>query len=455
MARSRLRSQESNIVKVLVVSRGVKPVGARAAGGAELVMWRLAEQAAAQGAEVHVVSDVAPGAEIKGAASVRPVGAPEILAKRLRSSGFYYWILLHLLGNFMAFLKAWRLMRSQEVPFDVIHCHGNLSGLLLSFVKGKTALIYTEHDSTPWSCRYPGKIESAVRKLLYTLLDARLFRRADLSIVLYEAQRLEIMRRWGVAESRIDVLPNGVDTSTFSPAPVAPGQAPALSSGYCLFVGRLERRKGVSTLIKAMARCDERCVIVGDGPDRAQLEEMAKALRIDDRVVFEGAKDNSLLPGYYRDARMFILPSHSEAFPLSLLESMACGTPFIATRVGANEDMVTTTSAGLLFDAGDEAALAERIQALVSRPDEAAEMARKGRAAIESVFSWPKVGERLKVAYARFAAAPAPTIAPASPAMPALREGIAVSAPVQAPAAPVVFNSVSLATREVESSRTR
>lgn len=395
-----LSRRKAKLLKVLVVSRGVKPAGAASSGGAELVMLRLAEQAVNFGHDVHLISDVEDKASVDTRIKLHTVGVPSRIGNRLRKSGFAFWIMLHFLGNILASWRAVRLVRSQETPFDVIHCHGNLSGLILSFFKSSSTLVYSEHDSTPWSCRYPNPIQSMIRKILYTLLDARLFRRADLTLVLYSAQKAEIMERWDVAEDAIDVVPNGVDIQRFAPS--VEKNSSVEPSGYCLFVGRLESRKGVDILIRALADCDTALVIVGDGPNRGRLETLAADLGVADRITFSGAITNGRLAEYYSNARMFVLPSHSEAFPLSLLESMACGTPFIASRVGANADMVSTTNAGLLFDPGDPVGLAHKMQELINDTDRADEMGRRGRIAAESVFAWPEIGIRLEKTYRSF-----------------------------------------------------
>lgn len=395
-----LSRRKAKSLKVLVVSRGVKPAGAASSGGAELVMLRLAEQAVNFGHDVHLISDIEDKTSVDARIKLHKVGVPNGIGIRLRKSGFAFWIMLHFLGNLLASWRAVKLVRSQETPFDVIHCHGNLSGLILSFFKGSSTLVYSEHDSTPWSCRYPNPIQSIIRKVLYTLLDARLFRRTDLTLVLYSAQKTEIMERWDVSADAIDVVPNGVDIQRF--APVTEKTSAVGPSGYCLFVGRLESRKGVDTLIRALAECDTPCVIVGDGPNRGRLEKLAAEMGVAKRITFAGAITNGALADYYSNARMFVLPSHSEAFPLSLLESMACGTPFIASSVGANTDMVSTTDAGLLFDPGDSVGLAMKMQELINDTDRADELGRRGRMAAESVFSWPEIGMRLEKTYRSF-----------------------------------------------------
>jgi glycosyltransferase involved in cell wall biosynthesis len=396
-------------MKVLVVSRGVKPVSPSLAGGAEHVMWRLAEEAARRGHEVHVVTDADPATRLHPGVRTHRVGVPAAIAARLRKSGFVPWILLHLVGNLLAFFRAAYLLRTARPRYDVIHCHGNLSAFLLTFARRGTPLLYTEHDSTPWSCAYPARLQRLARKVLYRAINVQTFRRADLTAVLYEDHRDEINRRWGVSFDRLAVIPNGVDTSVFAPASAGQAQSRSVNgasrtsvpSGYTLFVGRLEARKGVDLLLEAVSRAPEspNCLIVGDGPARRRLEQLSAKLGLSDRVTFAGEVKHAALPDYYRNAAIFALPSHAEAFPLTALEAMACGTPVVASRVGAAGWLINTTGCGVLFKPGDPAGLASALTSLSASEDQVRAMGVRGRRSTVEQFSWARVGARVTGIY--------------------------------------------------------
>jgi glycosyltransferase involved in cell wall biosynthesis len=148
--------------------------------------------------------------------------------------------------------------------------------------------------------------------------------------------------RMGVPAANVRVIHDGVDRTLF-----APGDKRAERSALnlpcdervVLFIGNLVPVKALDVLFRA---CTEpplkddafKLVIVGQGPLRAALELLAGALGISDRVRFTGPLPQVDLPRWYRAADVFVLPSHSEGVPNVLLEASACGTPWVASRVG-------------------------------------------------------------------------------------------------------------------------
>lgn len=379
-------------MKLLLVSRGVRPISPSLAGGAEYVLvnqaWRLAQS----GHEVHVVSDSESNPHGTYPFTLHAVGVPIWFSRYCRGAGFALWTLLHLLGNFLAFVAAWRVLRSARGSFQVVHCHGSLSGLLLSLLFRGTPIVYTEHDSTPWACSYPSLHERLVRRAIYRLVNVTLFRRATLTLVLYPEHKSELVARWGIPADRIAVAPNGVDELAFRPAgdeeerPSVP-----YGPGFCLFVGRLEPRKGVDVLLRALPHCAVPCIVVGDGPERPRLEALAAQLGLASRVVFTGAVRNGSLLSYYQKAACLVIPSLSEAFPLTALEAMACGIPVLASRVGALTSLVQDNDCGLLFETRDSVDLAGKLQRLADEPTLAQRLGANGRQAVLRSFTWDAV----------------------------------------------------------------
>ena len=132
-----------------------------------------------------------------------------------------------------------------------------------------------------------------------------------------------------------------------------------------LFVGRLEPRKGVDRLIRAMPIVqrqapDVRLAIVGDGPDRAALETAARDAGVD--VLFTGRVSDALLPAYYRAADIVCSPAlGDESFGIVLLEAMAAERPIVATRIEGYVEMLAGAGSARLVDVDDSSALAREI----------------------------------------------------------------------------------------------
>lgn len=191
------------------------------------------------------------------------------------------------------------------------------------------------------------------------------------------------------------VIPPGVDTDLFAPAP-GPRQEPPT---FC-FVGRLERTsrwKGVELLLAAVARArrerpeaDVRLAVVGDGDDRATLEAEAQRLGIADAVAWHGALAQEEVARVVAGARALVLPSltDSESFGMSLVEAMACGTAVVGSRVGGIPSVVREGVDGLLVEPGDVEGLAEALTTLVDDPALAERLGAAGREAAESTWAW-------------------------------------------------------------------
>lgn len=138
----------------------------------------------------------------------------------------------------------------------------------------------------------------------------------------------------------------------------------APSDTFCLLsVGGPSREKGTDVLLQALALCGPDVVLrlVGDGPERPRLQQLAADLGIADRVRWLGQLPRSSMAGVYRDCDAFVLPSRAETFGVAFIEALACGKPLIATRCGGPEDIVRAGN-GLLVPVDDVDALAAALK---------------------------------------------------------------------------------------------
>lgn len=172
----------------------------------------------------------------------------------------------------------------------------------------------------------------------------------------------------GIDGARITPLRNGVNLELFQP-----GDRPALRrelgmQGFTLMsVGHLEPRKGHELVIQAMPlMADVHLYIAGSGPDRAKLEELARSLKVDERVRFLGPLPQSELKRYYGGADALVLASSREGWANVLLESMACGTPVIASNVWGTPEVVAAPEAGVLMPERTAAGVVEALKRLRS-----------------------------------------------------------------------------------------
>lgn len=193
-------------------------------------------------------------------------------------------------------------------------------------------------------------------------------------VAVCDALKQELVRI-GVPSDRVVVLRNGVDLDNFRPIPPDEARRTLGVTGPTLLsVGKLIPRKGHHLAIQALSSLDGvRLMIVGDGPMEAELKRLAASSGVADRVRFEGPKSHSELPTYYSAADSLVLASDREGMANVLLESIACGTPVVATPFWGTPDVVASPEAGELMADRSVAALVAAVRALFARrPDRAA-----------------------------------------------------------------------------------
>ncbi len=178
-----------------------------------------------------------------------------------------------------------------------------------------------------------------------------------------------VLAELGADPARLKVLRNGVDLLRFRPIAQAEARhALKLGDGPLLLsVGHLVERKGHHLVIGMLQHLPEhRLVIAGDGEERANLVALVQRLNLGDRVHFAGAVPQSELPAYYSAADCLVLASSREGWANVLLESLACGTPVVATRLWGTPEVVASPVAGQLADARTVEALVAATRALLA-----------------------------------------------------------------------------------------
>ncbi|MFP4502201.1 MAG: glycosyltransferase [Candidatus Hydrogenedentota bacterium] len=189
---------------------------------------------------------------------------------------------------------------------------------------------------------------------------------------------------------RCRVVPLGIlpeEFDSFDPARVAALRA-AYGGDYVLFSGMHRYYKGLPNLVAAAHMINARVVIAGDGPERAALMQRAQTLGVD--VVFPGALSHAELVAHLRGCAVFAFPSvaRSEAFGLSILEAHACGKPVVATRLGTGVEFANLDGeTGLNVPAGEPAALAEAVNALLADPERREAMGAFAQARVRREFT--------------------------------------------------------------------
>jgi glycosyltransferase involved in cell wall biosynthesis len=242
---------------------------------------------------------------------------------------------------------------------------------------------------------YPDKTSPALKRYLSAIVPKQIAE-ATRVLAVSETTKQDLIERMGVDESRISVVPNGVDERFFQATPLSSDRRKALGipADYLLIVGTLEPRKNHLNLFKAIQMLDRRVdlplVVAGRrGWDDDLILTEAKALGAKGRVILTDYVADSELPGLYSGARAVVYPSWYEGFGLPVAEAMASGAAIVASSAPALKE--TGGQFALYCDPANPECIAERIVEALNEENqaEAARCARRSRA---REFSWDRSG---------------------------------------------------------------
>jgi len=203
---------------------------------------------------------------------------------------------------------------------------------------------------------------------------------------------------------RMRVIPNGIDLPPLGPAPRLPTEwksAGAKAAMVANFIGYKGHRGALEAVAQVATRHPSfRLVLIGDGPERAALTNLARELAVSDNVIFGGVRKDAaaLLPAF----DFTILGSSEEGFPNALMESMAAAVPVVSTRVGGVPELVEDGVHGLLVPYGDPAALAGAITWMIEHPEESRRMGEAARLRIAEHFSTERMVTNTQAVYQEF-----------------------------------------------------
>jgi glycosyltransferase involved in cell wall biosynthesis len=229
---------------------------------------------------------------------------------------------------------------------------------------------------TTYGFWYSALARSWLTRLLHRVVESAALAAADAVIVTTPALEAHVRRRR--PRARVHLIPNGVDTSLFHPAPRPPRPAREV-----LYVGRLSEEKNLGAILEAAARVkggSVRVTFLGDGPARPALEARARALEVplQMRPFVPHAEVASIMAA----ADAFVLASFTEGHPKVLLEAMAAGVPCVASDCEGNRSLVTEGRTGLLFDPHRPDELAGQLERVLTDAGLAATLAAAGRALV-------------------------------------------------------------------------
>ena len=284
--------------------------------------------------------------------------------------------------------------RLQEL--NLLHAHFGPDGVSVMPLarRLRIPLIVTFHGGDCTIARHSLWLSGKLYNYHFLLREEKLKKEAALFLAVSGFLHRRLLDK-GYPDRKVRTHYIGVDTEEFKPA------EHACDEPYILCVGRHVAKKGIDVLLRAFSRLTKRhqalsLLQVGSGPLTGTLKILAHTLGIEAKVRFLGAQPHDRIVELMRGARVFALPSQearngdSEALGIVFNEASACGIPVVATRHGGIPEAVRDGETGLLVAERDDAALAEKLEELLSDAALARRMGRRGREYVCEVFDLRK-----------------------------------------------------------------
>lgn len=247
---------------------------------------------------------------------------------------------------------------------DVVHAHLFPAFYWAVVAPTRTPVLFTEHNT--WNRR--------MEKPLFRAVDRLIYRGLDRVVAISQGTAANLAAALGTSPDDYPIVLNGIsDGLVEGPAAERPGQQRAI------IVASLEnRRKDISRAVRAIAELPQASLtVVGEGPDRAEIEALIAQLGVEDRVRLLGRRGD--VPELLRQHDVFLSTSRVEGFGLAAGEGMAVGLPAVAPDIPGISEVVTDDVSGILYDPADAAEPAASLRRLFNDPELANRLAKDAR----------------------------------------------------------------------------
>ena len=309
-----------------------------------------------------------------------------------------------------------------QIKPDVLHAHSPSLNAVAALRAGKKFGIPVVYEVRAFwedaAVDHGTSTENGLRYRATRALETYALKRADAVTTICEGLRKDIVAR-GIPAEKVTVIPNAVDIDKFSVGGSADLDLKAKlglqGSRLIGFIGSFYAYEGLDILLRAVPalsaeRPDLRVLLVGGGPQDAQLRQLAKDLGIADKVVFTGRVPHDQVQKYYDLLDVLVYPRLSMRLtdlvtPLKPLEAMAQGRILAASDVGGHLELIADGKTGVLFKADDPASLAAKVGALLEEQEQWPALRAAGRQYVEVERNWSVSVSRYKQIYGRLTGA--------------------------------------------------
>lgn len=337
-----------------------------------------------------------------------PVGPSESIQKEK---------IVALLGELASWIPTYQIQNG--LTYKLVHSHYYFSGAVGIHLKNTWGipLVHTFHSLGAVKGEALGEKDKSPRVRFE--IERKICHSADRIIATSPQEKTDLVDYYQTDPTKISIIPAGVNLDLFQPLPQEESRTEiAFSADEFLitYVGRLEERKGIETLLKAIYLADDpeiQAVVVGGPPtDKPFLswKELSEdpfrkysalidEYGIEKQVTFTGGKPQEQLSKYYSAGDVTVVPSYYEPFGMTAIEAMACGSSVIASRVGGLKTTVKENIVGALFEPRNASQLAEKLKILKDQPSMNAELRKNARPYVEESFGWKSVSKAVAGVY--------------------------------------------------------
>jgi len=317
------------------------------------------------------------------------------------------------LPEFLDQLNAFR--EEEGLEYDVVHSHYWLSAWVGRRLSQELSVPHVVTFHTLGLIKMQsraGEVEQSER----AMVEAEVMATADRIVAFSPHEQDAMARLYDADPGKVSLVPCGVDLSVFRPLDQKSVRNRLGLNGekILLYVGRVEPLKGLDLLVETAAQMDSeegvRMMVVGadanGGQEMDRVKQLAKERDLEDKIEFVGQVDHAELPLYYNAADVCVVPSYYESFGLVALESMACGTPVVATRVGGLSTIIQHGRTGYLKPWRCPDAFANSVEMLISSDGLQQSMGEAARQRAEGM-GWDNVAAMMWDEYAVLTGQPA------------------------------------------------
>ena len=370
-----MRIKNGRKVKIAILVALFPP---RHLAGIEMVTYNIAMRLSKKNHEVHVIATLDEGLPKESIEK-------DFYVHRIKTSK------IPILRTALYYIKSFFAVK--KINPDIVHIQTiylSLSGLLIKKFLHKPYVVYGHGSDVylPWRFK--------------NIISKPILKNADAVIALTEDMKREVQK---IYDREVFVIPNGIDLERFENLSKEDlrSELEIKEGKIILFVGTLRPVKGVRYLIEAMKivtdkNKNKRLFIVGDGEERGYLESLVRNLNIERYVTFVGKVPNEEVPEYMGASDVFVLPSLSEGFPVTVIEAMASGLPIVATDVRGLSEIIKNGENGFLVKPKNSIEIAEKVLLLLEDDELRRRISRNNKEEVKR-YSWENIVENLKEVY--------------------------------------------------------